>query len=226
METEQKPSRQLTQRQFQWIALAWLVTISLILGYLVVSLLHIQATARTMLDQAADDLAALAEAHIEYTVSISRVVAIDAEIPFNQSLTVPVDMEISHVFPIDTSISFQEEFTVPVSQVLSIDQTFNVPFDIPLTERTVAVPIPIQADIPIQFDIAVPIDKELDIQADIPVQLPIAEDFTVVISRTIPIQTQVPIVLDVPIDIALSETPFGEYLQNLGESLRQTPSNP
>ena len=49
----------------------------------------------------------------------------------------------------------------------------------------------------------------------------IAEDFTVIISRTIPIQTQVPIVLDVPIDIALGDTPFGEYLRNLGESLRK-----
>lgn len=161
METEQKPSRQLSQRQFRWIALAWLVIISLILGYLVVSLLRIQATARTMLDYAADELTALAEAHIEYTVNISRAVSIDTEIPSNQSLTVPVDMEINHVFPIDTSISFQEEFTVPVSQVLSIDQTFNVPFDIPPTERTVAVPIPIQADIPIRFDIAIPYGQKI-----------------------------------------------------------------
>ncbi len=220
METEQKPNKQLTPQQFQRIALIWLIVITLVLGYLVFSLLRFQSTARAMLDQAADDLAALADAHIEYTVSISRVVAIDAEIPFNQTLTIPVDMEIDHVFPIDTSIYFQEEFTVPVSQTLSIDQTFNVPFDIPLTERTVAVPIPIQADIPIRFDIAVPIDKELDIQADIPVQLPIAEDFTITISRTIPVQTSVPIVLDVPIDIALGDTPFGEYLQNLGESLK------
>ena len=226
MEPEQKPSRQLTQRQFQRIALAWLVAISLILGYLVVSLFRIQATARTTLDQAADDLTTLAKAHIEYTVSISRVVSIDTEIPFNQAITVPVDMEINRVFPLDTSISFQEEFTVPVSQVLSIDQTFNVPFDIPLTERTVAVPIPIQADIPIRFEIKVPIDKELDIQADIPVLLPISENFTVTINRTIPVQAKVPIVLDVPIDIALGDTPFGEYLQSLGESLRQTPSNP
>ncbi|MCP4541896.1 MAG: hypothetical protein GY832_32605 [Chloroflexi bacterium] len=220
METEQKTSKRLTPQQFQWIALVWLIVITLVLGYLVFSLLRIQSTARTMLDQAADDLIALANAHIEYTVSISRVVAIDAEIPFNQTLVVPVDMEIDHVFPIDTSIYFQEEFTVPISQVLSIDQTFNVPFDIPLTERSVTVPIPIQANIPIQFEVAVPIDKELEIQADIPVQLPITEDFTITISRTIPIQTSVPIVLDIPIDIALSDTPFGEYLQNLGESLR------
>ena len=222
METEQKPGKQLTQHQFQRIALAWLTIISLVLGYLVFSLFRIQTTARTMLNQAANDLVALAEAHIEYTVNISRVVTINAEIPFNQEIVVPVDMEIDGVFPINTSISFQEEFTVPVDQVLSINQTFNVPFTIPLTERTVAVPIPIQADIPIQFELAVPIDKELDIQADIPIQLPISENLTIAISCTIPIQAAIPIMLDVPIDIALGDTPFGEYLYHLGESLRQT----
>jgi hypothetical protein len=40
-------------------------------------------------------------------------------------------------------------------------------------------------------------------------------------SRTIPVQTDIPIIIDVPIDIAIAETPFGDYLLDLSRSLNQ-----
>jgi hypothetical protein len=36
---------------------------------------------------------------------------------------------------------------------------------------------------------------------------------------TIPINIEVPLVLDVPIDIAIGDTPLGEYLRNLAGQL-------
>jgi hypothetical protein len=222
METEHKPDNRPTPLQFQRIVSIWLAVITLVVSYLMFSLFHVQITARTLLNQAAQNLTTLSKAHIEHTVSISQTITIVTELPLRQEIVVPVNMEVDQVLPLDTSIAFKEEFSVPVDQVLSIDQTFNVPFDIPLTNRTVAVPVPIQADIPIQFNVVVPIDKEMDIQADIPVQFPISENLTVTISHTVPIQMEIPIILDVPIDIAIGDTSFGEYLQNLGESLRQS----
>jgi hypothetical protein len=221
METELKPRKQLAPFQFQRMALIWLAILTLVVAYLVFSLLRIQTSARTLLNQAADNLIALSQAHVEYTASINQTVTINMEIPFQQEIVAPVEMEFDQVFPLDTSVAFKEEFSVPVDQVLSIAQTVNVPFTIPLTNRTVAVPVPIQADIPIQFDVIVPIDQEMDIQADVPVQLPISENLTITISHTLPIQIEIPIVLDVPIDIAIGDTSFGQYLQDLGESLRR-----
>jgi hypothetical protein len=219
METWQRRFRELTP--FQVVVLAWLVVLSLVAGGLLFGLLRTRAAARTLLNQAADELAALADSQIRYTVAVDRVMTVETEIPVDHEVVVPIEMEIDQVFPVDTTILFKEEFVVPINEVLSIDQTFNVPFEVPLTGRTVAVPIPIQADIPIQFDVSIPIDNEMDLNADIPVQLPISDEFTVAISRTVPVQAEVPVVLDIPIEITLSDTSFGEHLDNLAESLRQ-----
>jgi hypothetical protein len=219
MEIWQKRFRELSP--FQIVVLVWLVVISLVAGGLLFGLLRTQAAARTLLNQAADGLIALADSHIRYTVRVDHVMTVETEIPVDQEIVVPVEMEIDQVFPVDTTILFKEEFVVPIDEVLSIDQTFNVPFEVPLTGRTVAVPIPIQADIPIRFDVAIPIDNEVDLHADIPVQLPISGEFTVAISRTVPVEAEVPIVLDIPIEIVLSDTSFGEHLHGLAESLRR-----
>ena len=219
METWQRRFRELTP--FQIVVLVWLVVVSLVVGALLFGLLRAQATAKTLLNRAADDLTTLADSQIQYTVVVDRVMTVETEIPVDHEIVVPFEMEIDQVFPVDTTILFKEEFVVPIDEVLSIDQTFNVPFEVPLTGKTVAVPIPIQADIPIQFDVAIPIDNEMDLYADIPVQLLISDEFTVAISRTVPVRAEVPVVLDIPIEITLSDTSFGEHLHDLAESLRQ-----
>jgi hypothetical protein len=219
METWQRRFRELTS--FQVIVLAWLVVLSLVVGGLLLGLLRTRAAARALLNQAADELAALADSQIRYTLTVDRVMTVETEIPVDHEVVVPIEMEIDQVFPVETTILFKEEFVVPIDEVLSIDQTFNVPFEVPLTGKTVAVPIPIQADIPIQFDVSIPIDNEMDLDADIPVQLPISDEFTVAISRTVPVRAEVPVALDIPIAIKLSDTSFGEHLHDLAESLRQ-----
>lgn len=56
---------------------------------------------------------------------------------------------------------------------------------------------------------------------EVPVSIPIDTEVTVPFSRTIPISVNIPLVMDVPIDIALDEIPFGDYIHNLSEKLRQ-----
>ena len=112
-------------------------------------------------------------------------------------------------------------------------------------ERQAVIDVPIRADIPIKFAVTVPIDRQIPVQTEIPVNIPISQtvtvavdrlipvelevpvtipieaELTVPVSRTIPIQVDVPVVMDVPVDIPLSETPLGDYLRGLSESLRQ-----
>lgn len=264
--TQQKPLKRFTTLQL--IILTWLALLTLVIAVITINLLQAQATFKTALAQAADEMATLADDHIKYTVQINQmvpistniaideeivvpisfevnhVIAVDNEIPFQQEIVIPVNLEIDELFPIDTTVPFKDEITVPVDKVISIDEGFGVPIQIP-GYGEVVIDIPIRADIPVKFDVQVPIDKDIPVQTEIPVQLPISKTVTVEIdrkvpvnleipvripietevtvpfSRTIPIDVDVPVVIDIPIDIAIGETPFGDYLRDLGQSLRQ-----
>jgi hypothetical protein len=176
---------------------------------------------------------------VPVSLVISQTLPVEAAIPFQGEVLVPVSLEIDQVFAIDTTVPFQDEIVVPVDDVIHIDERFRVR----LLGQDFTVPI--RGDIPVQLDVTVPIDKEFPVQADIPVAFPISEtlpveiDWTIPVdlelpvrlpvetevsvpfSRIIPINVQVPLVLDVPLDIAIGETPFGQYLLALSEQLRR-----
>ena len=59
------------------------------------------------------------------------------------------------------------------------------------------------------------------VELEVPVTIPIDAELTVPVSRTIPIQIEAPVVMTVPVDIPLGETPLGDYLRGLSDSLRQ-----
>ncbi len=182
---------------------------------------------------------------VPVSLVVSHTIAIDSEMPFEQEIIVPVDLEIDETFPVSTTVPFQDEITVPIDDVIYINDTFGVPLDLPMSSEEFVLKVPIRADVPVQLDVTVPIDRDIPVYTEIPVRFPISRTFsvhldrpmpvkldvpinipieteiTVPFSRTIPIQVDVPLAMDVPIDIALSETPFGAYLGQLAESLRQ-----
>jgi hypothetical protein len=175
---------------------------------------------------------------VPVSLIISHTIPVHTELPFQEKLLVPVRLEINQVLPISTSFPLKDELAVPVDQIIHIDERFEI------TILGQEVQVPIRGDIPVKLDITVPIDKQFPIRADIPVALPISTTLAVDVRwtvpveleipvnlpietevvvdfhRTIPLRTKVPVVLDVPLDIAIGDTPFGAYLQNLSEWLR------
>jgi hypothetical protein len=175
---------------------------------------------------------------VPISLVVEHTLPVNTSIPFKKEILVPVNLDIDQVFSIDTTVPFQDEIVVPVDDVIHIDERFQTR----LLGQTISIPI--RGDIPVRLDVRVPIDKEFPIRADIPVVFNISESLPVVLDwnipfeleipitlpvetevvvpfqRSIPISVSVPIVLDVPIDIALGDTPLGEYLRNLGQQLR------
>jgi hypothetical protein len=182
---------------------------------------------------------------VPISITVAHTVQVDDAIPFEQELAIPVNFEVDRVFPVSTTIPFSETINLTINRSFDIDNDdIKVPVTIPGLGSYV-IPIPIQARIPINFPISVPIERDIPIEAEIPINLPISETFTVVVSRTvpvqldipinipvetevivpinrtIPVQAEIPIALDVPIDIAIADTPFGDYLLELSDSLRE-----
>ena len=69
--------KQTSRRRFSWFQLVitiWLALLTLILISVVLNLTRTQVAVRTALRQAADDVSALADNRIEYTLQISQTV--------------------------------------------------------------------------------------------------------------------------------------------------------
>jgi len=176
---------------------------------------------------------------VPVSLVVNETLPIDAEIALQEHVDVPVNLQIDQVIPVDIVVPFSEQVDVPIDEIIRIDERFTI--------RVLGqdVEVPIQGNIPIKLDVRVPIDKQIPIRADIPVAFPISETLpvemdwtipidldvpihlpiettvTVPLSRAIPIDLAVPIVLDVPIDVAVDETPLGDYLRDLSAWLRQ-----
>ncbi len=253
---------------FQIIITALVVlSLALSVGAIIVAV-RIQAAARTMLGNAATQLTEVADSHIQYTVHLSQTlpistsiavnekvrvpvsltvdntIPIDTQIPVRQKIAVPVKLNINQAFPVDTTVPFKDTIVVPINKVISIDETFGIPVQVPMYgEATIQVPI--RADIPVKLDIEVPVDKQIPVKTTIPVSFPISETLPVDInmtipvkmdipvhmpvetevtgplSQTVPVNVQVPLAMDVPVDIAIGDTPLGEHLRSLGDELRK-----
>jgi hypothetical protein len=182
--------------------------------FLLVNLNRGRLIAADALRNAGQSATDLADDTINYTFSVNQVVPIHADIPFNESITVPVNIELDEVFPVNVVVPLSDTFTIPLDATIPVDTIVDVPFNI-LGQQT-EISIPIKADFPVNLLIDVPIQTEIPIEAEIPVQLPINTEIVVEVDRTITIDTEVPLDLDVPIDIALDQTPFGSHLRNLG----------
>jgi hypothetical protein len=108
------------------------------------------------------------------------------------SYTVEVDQEI----PISTGFPFNETISVPINTVVPINTTVVVPVDLRFTTYNLAIPI----------ETVFPVDMEV----------------TVPVSQVIDVTTVVPLEVDVPLEIAISETPLADYLDDVSATLERT----
>jgi hypothetical protein len=111
------------------------------------------------LDEAIAELAAFEDATLTFTVDVDQRVPISASVPFQRTLTVPVNT----VLPIDEVI----ETTIDVQGPLGLD--------IPI-----GVEVPIRLDLPIDLTLEFPIDETIDVDTTIeldlavPISVPVA----------------------------------------------------
>jgi hypothetical protein len=108
------------------------------------------------------------------------------------SYTIEIDQQI----PVSTEIPFSESISVPINTVVPINTEVVVPVDLGFT--TYKLKVPIETVFPVDMEVTVPV------------------------SQVIGITTVVPLNVDVPIDIAVSETPLADYLNDVNATLKRT----
>ena len=165
-----------------------------------------------------------------------EVSAIAALAPSNSNVDIPLSFSLENIVPSNTStdIGPASVKTTGNSVILPIPTMEEMIANLPPEQRTVQfdIPIainqefPIEAEIPLDLpfgdEFTVPINKTIPIDMEIPVNLPVETEVVVPINLTVPIAMEVPVVMDIPIDIPLNETPFGAYMKDLSQTLRQT----
>lgn len=178
-----------------------------------------EAAVKALLALAADEVAELAEGHIEYTVHISETMPLSVDIAVNEQIPVPISLVVSDTVPIHAEIPIQEKVLVPVN--LNVDREFSVDITVPFNDEIV-VPIddvvhidekfrvrllgqdfdvPIRGDIPVRLNVTATIDKEFPVRADVPIAFPISETLAVEISWTIPVDLNIPVHLPVETEV-------------------------
>jgi len=110
--------------------------------------------------------------------------------------TISYTMEIEHEIPVSISVPFIHEIDVPVNTTIPIDTTVIVPIEAGIL-GTIEIEVPIRTFVPLNLEIAVPINE------------------------TVEVDTTVPLDLEVPVEIAITDTPIGGYLEELDEALAQ-----
>lgn len=211
----QKPSL------FQLITFV-IAVLSLVLNAaLILWLYQGRAALATSLAQAGGQATALADEQINYAFTVDQTIPIKTQIPFNEKVPVAIDFYVDETFPVNVNVPFADTFTIPLKATLPVDTDVQIPFPLPLNPNNV-LSIPIKTDIPIDLKFDVPLSTTVPIKTVIPVKMPIKTEVMVNINRTVAIDTQVPVQMNVPVVIKLSETPFGAYLKELGQSLRQS----
>ena len=122
---------------------------------------------QTSLEQTIADLETFQDATIEFKVAVDEEFPIEAQIPFNETIEVPIKLTVPIKQNIDTTIvidvlgkGLPVDVSVPVDVEVPIDTTITVPID-----RTIDVSttVPLKMDVPISLQIG---DTELAGYAD------------------------------------------------------------
>ena len=117
---------------------------------------------QTSLEQTIADLETFQGATIEFKVAVDEEFPIEAQIPFNETIEVPIKLTVPIKQNIDTTIvidvlgkGLPVDVSVPVDVEVPIDTTITVPID-----RTIDVSttVPLKMDVPISLQIG---DTEL-----------------------------------------------------------------
>jgi hypothetical protein len=103
---------------------------------------------------AADAMAALRSASVEYTVHVDQSVPVSLTVPFNTAVNVP----ISTTLPINTEFSFSLHTLVgdfPVNLPVHADVPVNLTSQVPVHMAVpISTTVPVALDVPIKIDVA------------------------------------------------------------------------
>lgn len=114
---------------------------------------------RSGLPQAINEVEAFEKATIQYEVQVNQEFPVQTEIPFNETLdipiqlTVPISQEIKTtvmIDPLNSGVSIPVEVNVPVNMEIPIDT--SIPISI---ERTIPISTSVPLDFPVPLNIVV-----------------------------------------------------------------------
>ena len=108
---------------------------------------------------------------------------------------IAIPVEIDETFPVHASVPFRFEDTLSIDTAVPISTTVAVP--VQLLGRVIEFEVPIDITVPISY------------------QVPI------VVERTIEVDTSVPVQIETTIELRLSETPIGVYMEQLRDAIQR-----
>lgn len=197
----------MTGRAPRGYILLWLITL-VSLGFnilLVVGGVYALQIYRDLAGQAAGQVsAASAEVDANRMTNFNIPVVVDEVIPvnfvveYNDTFEVPIDTSI----PVRTSVEYRETFQFPINETLTIDTDFDVEIDIPFTNRTVPINVPINTDVPVNLEVEVPIEIVIPVETDVPIKLTV----DIPIDTEIPIDEEIPVQFDIPVTVPIEDT--------------------
>ncbi|MCR4408632.1 MAG: hypothetical protein NUW24_17220 [Anaerolineae bacterium] len=144
------------------IVLIVLVVVSLILngvlltgsGLLLQRALKLRRAAVEMLDQATIGLASLEKERVEYPVHIQQNVPVVADVPFRQTMVVPlrttVPISFTAVVPVNLMLT-TVEMEIPIDLAVPLD--LEVPVTISQTVH-ISTTVPLNMNVPVTIDVA------------------------------------------------------------------------
>jgi hypothetical protein len=99
-----------------------------------------------------------------------------------QGMTFEYLVQIDENFPVDAVVPFQERLEVPIQTTVPISHAVETAFDLEIRQFGLSIPVevtvPIQLEVPIDLSVPVEIDRDIAIQTTVPISLevPIAID--------------------------------------------------
>ncbi|MEM7030345.1 MAG: hypothetical protein AAF629_12315 [Chloroflexota bacterium] len=211
--------------------------VALILGIIaLVSNSCTQSTSGQALIEAADQLDALAETSINYTVMVDETISVNTEVTLNQEVTVPLDTVVMQevaanvdlplgelVIPIDTTVAFNDVLEVPVT--VNIDdlipaglmempaQELALPLDL-VADQVLPLNTAVIDDQPVELPLNVTVDQDFLVQTEMlgqVITVPLSLDLT----NQVLAQAQVSVgeAVNVPLGVALDAAIEGDMSQ-------------
>ena len=113
------------------------------------------------LPQAISKLEAFEKTTIQYKVQIKQEFPVQAEIPFNETLDIPIQLTVPISQEIKTTVMID-----PLNTGLSIPVEVNVPVDLE---------IPIDTTLPISIERTIPISTTIPLDLDVPLNIVVSE---------------------------------------------------
>ncbi len=113
------------------------------------------------LSQVDTELETFQESTLEFNVKIDQILPIDVEIPFNETVEVPINLVIPIEQQIQTTVMmdpFQAGLEIPVK------------IDVPIS-----VEVPIDVVLPVTIDRTIPISTNVPINLDVPLAIEVSE---------------------------------------------------